>query len=170
MKRIALFIALLVPSVALADSTRCVSVSPTIDTAVYTSGDVMGAEMQFSNILKQSTTAGYITSITIADAADQAVDLEVVVFDVDPSAFGSDNAAFDPTDTDIKNIRSRQLLTAASDLGNYNDNAVLTKGSISDAVGGKSSNVRSLWAALVARGAYDGDADSITVTICVSQD
>lgn len=165
-----LLILLLLPTVALADSTRCVSVAPTIDTAAYITGDVMGTELAFSNILKDSTKAGYVTSAVISDAADQAVDLELVIFDQDPSAFGSDNAPFDPTDTDIKKIRGRVLLSGTSDLSTYNDNAVLAKDSISIAVGGHSSAVRTLYVALVARGAYDGDADSLQVTLCVSQD
>lgn len=168
MKRL-FFILLFIPGIALADATRCVSVTPTIDTAAYATGDVMGGEMEFANILKQTYKAGYITSISISDAADNDVDLEVVVFDQDPGAAGSDNAAFDPTDADLKNIRSAQLF-GSSNRFSYNDNALLFKGGLSDAVGGHSSASRSLWARLVARGAYDGDADSIQVTICVSQD
>lgn len=170
MKALAALLILFAPRIAIADSTRCVSVVPTIDTAAYSTGDVMGSEMEFASILKDSTKAGYITSVTIADAAAQAVDIELVVFDQNPSAFGSDNAAFDPTDTDLKAIRA-SILFGSSQRFAYNDNSLKQLTGISYAVGGRtSSNIRSLYGALVARGAYDGDADSLTVTICVSQD
>lgn len=168
MKRL-LILAALIPITALADSTRCVSVTPTLDTAAYASGDGMGTEMHFENILKQSTKAGYITSISISDAADQAVDIELHVWDQDPGASGNDNAAFDPTDADLKNIRSSVLFGSANRF-DFNDNARVFIGGIAHAVGGHSSASRSLWGRLVARGAYDGDADSIQVTLCVSQD
>lgn len=168
MKRLALLFIFL-PSIALADSTRCVSVTPTLDTAAYATGDGMGLEMHFQNILKLSTKGGYITSVSISDAAAQAVDLELHIWDQDPGASGNDNAAFDPADADIKNIRSSILFGSANRFA-FSDNSMNFIGGISHAVGGHSSASRSLWGRLVARGAYDGDADSLQVTICVSQD
>lgn len=165
-----LLILLLLPTVALADSTRCVSVSPTIDTAAYATGDGMGLEMEFANILKDSTKAGYVTSAVISDAADQAFDLELVIADRSLGSSGADNAAFDPTDTVIKYIRGRVLFDGTDHLSTYNDNAVLAREGLGIAVGGHSNASRSVWARLVARDAYDGDADSLQVTLCVSQD
>jgi len=169
MKLLAALLIFMAPKVAIADVTRCVSVTPTLDTAAYVTGDGMGLEMRFQNILSSATKAGYITSISISDAADQAVDLELVVFDQDPGASGNDNAAFDPADADLKNIRSVQLFGSANRF-DYNDNSMNFKSGMADAVGGHSSATRDVWAKLVARGGYDGDADSIQVTICVSQD
>jgi hypothetical protein len=173
MKRYLILLALFVPGVAFGQSagTRFVSVTPVIDTAVYASGDVMSATaMTFQNLLKPNgARTGYVVSATISDAAAQAIDLDLVLFSALPESFGADNAAFAPTDAQIKTILGVINFGSASRFA-FSNNSVKFVGSLAIPVKGLTVP-GTIYGVLVARGAYDADAaDDLTVTLGAAQD
>lgn len=172
MKRL-LFLSVLLPSVASAQlypATQCVSATPTLDTAAYASGDLMGGKLTFNGALRNTSNAGFVASISLTDKAAQDVDLELVLFDENPTGTTfTDQAAFDPADADLDKIAAVELFGSSKRFA-YSDNGFKFAGSLAHPVGATASATTVLYGALVARGAYDGDADSITVTVCVSQD
>lgn len=175
MKRLLLFAVLLFAGTAQAQlypTTKCVSVTPTIDTAIYATGDVMGSVYELEGALNANTRSGYVMSVILADKAAQSVSLEVIIWDEEPaSSVGSDNAAFDPTDSDLAKIAGRVVFDGSNDRSAFSDNSLQYVSSKVIPVGGTSAATTSLWVNLVARGAYDGaTTGDITIKLCVSQD
>ncbi len=91
--------------------TRIVSASPTVSTTpAYTAGDAVGGLMTFSNACLSRTGKGEIRGVTVLDKAAQGQDLDLIVFSRNPTSAGggtttvTDNAAFDPADTDLSRI------------------------------------------------------------------
>jgi hypothetical protein len=173
-KALSILALLLFPACAFADpypSSVCVSATPVADLAAYATGELIGGKLTFAGALRSQTRAGFITSVTVLDKAAQAVDLEVELFDEDPTATTfTDQAAFDPDDTDLGKMKTPILLGSTERFA-YSDNSLHAIGSLSIQVGGKSTSGTILYGALVARGAYDGaSASDLTVTICISQD
>lgn len=176
MKRLLFALLLLLPSTALAQAgrTRCVTASPTVDTGgAYATGELIGGELTFSNLLRGNVGTGYIVSVTIADKAAQAVDLDVVISrsTLSGTTF-TDQAAFDPADADLSKIIGVVNFGSSSRFA-FSDNALKYVGSLalpvqSPAASSPSANV---YGAIVARGAYTGaSASDLAVTICASQD
>ena len=164
---------LLLPTFTYAQAVNCVSATPTLDTAAYATGDVMSATaMTFTNLVKPNgARSGLVVSAMISDAAAQAVDLDLVLFSTLPTAstFGSDNAAFDPTDAQLLTILATLNFGSTSRFA-FNDNSVHYLGSLAIPVKTIAATPGTIYGVLVARGAYDGDADSIQVTLCAAQD
>lgn len=178
MKRIlyGLVALLLLPAIASAQSgaINCVSASPTIDTAAYGTGDVMSATaMTFANLLRQQGgKSGVLVSAMISDAAAQGVALDLVLFSTLPAAssFGADNAAFDPTDAQLLTVLGVINFSATTHYFAFNDNAAHYIGSLAMPLKSVVATPGNVYGVLVARGAYDGDADSLQVTLCASVD
>lgn len=165
---------LLLPAVAWADpypSTVCVSATPVADTAAYATGELIGGKLSFPGALRNQTRAGYVTSVVVLDKAAQAIDLEVELFDQDPTnTTFTDQAAFDPDDADLSKMKT-PILLGSTERFSFADNSLHAIGSLSIAIGGNSSSTSTMYGALIARGAYDGEsASDLTVTICISQD
>ena len=176
MKRLFIFLFLLLPSIANAQAaaTRFVSATPTIDTSAYATGDVMSATaMTFANaVAPQKAQTGYIVSVMVSDAAAQAVDLDLVLFSTLPAAgtFGADNAAFDPTDAQILTIIGVVNLGSASRFA-FNDNSVHYVGSLAIPVKSVPGTGGNVYGVLVARGAFTAAASTdVTVTLGIAQD
>lgn len=166
-KIIAALVFLLAPSVALAE-VRCVSATPTVDTNIYASGDLIGGKLTFSPAALTSLKAsGYIVSAYVTDKAAQAVDLELVVFRANPSGTTfTDQAAFDPADSDLASVAAAISLPSASTSFAWNDNSVHFAGSLALPVKGPT-----LYGALVSRGTPTfASSSDVTVYLCVSVD
>jgi len=149
-------------------NTVCVSSSPTVDTAIYASGDLIGGKLTFAGALRASTRSGYITSVTVFDQSAQAQDLEVVIFGDNPTATTfTDQAALDIADADVLLIEDAVSLGSATRFA-WADNGIKFVGSLSLPVVGTGT---SIYGALVSRGTPTFAAGTdIRVQICVSQD
>lgn len=151
-------------------STNCVTVTPTIDTAAYATGDYMGAStpMSFTGALRSSTGSGYITAAWITDKAAQAFDIDLIIFKSNPTATTfTDNAAFAPATADLLNIVAPINFGSTSRFA-FSANSIHYVGNLMYPV---TSAGTTLYGALVARGAYDGTSSSdLAVTLCTSQD
>lgn len=152
--------------------TKVVSVTPTVDTSAYASGDLIGGKLtlssagRFGDKLRNGT--GVVQSVVVADKAKQSVTLDVVLFDTDPTGTTfTDNAAFAVADADIGKIIG---VASVSNWTAFSDN------SVGDAINltnlpfdlGESTTI---YAALVARGAptYVAATD-LVVRVGISQD
>ena len=72
----------------------------TVTAGAYTAGDVIGGEQTCTGG-RSPGYSGIIRSITVADKADQGVNLRFHFFKSNPASNIADNAAFDPSDADL---------------------------------------------------------------------
>ena len=152
--------------------SRFVSVTPTVDTSIYASGDVVGGLMTFTGALSSWTGSGIITGALIADKSAVAHDLELHIFESLPASTFTDQAAFDPDDADL--LKEVAVISFGSTSRYaFSDNGVKYLGSISCPVRARSSSNpgNALYGVLVSRGTptFTGASD-ITVRIAVTSD
>ncbi len=172
-KLLALF--LLLPSVAFAEPgrTKCVSATPTLTVGAYATGQSLGTELTFTNLLRNVSGSGYVASAIISDKAAQAVDidLELSRSSLTGTTF-TDVTAFDPADTDLSKIIMMLNFGSGSRYA-FADNGVKYLGGLGNAAQTPLASVPSphLYGSLIARGAYTAASTSdLTVTVCVAQD
>lgn len=150
-----------------------VAVTPTVDTSIYASGDLIGTKLTFSNALSAATGSGVILGAIISDAAAQAQDLELVIFGANPSATTfTDQAELDIDDTDLAKVQAVISFDSTTRFA-YADHGVKYKSNIALPVKATSSGAsgRHLYGALVSRGTPTFEAaNDVTVTLLVSQD
>jgi len=100
-----------------------ISVTPTISTSIYATGDAVGGLMTFSNAARVPGGTITINSAVIIDLDKELAPLEIVLFDRTFTAT-SDNATFDPTDADLANCIG---VIKVGDYASFNDNAVAVR-------------------------------------------
>lgn len=153
------------------DHIHFVSVTPTVDTAAYGTGELMGTKLTFANALPLATGCGLLRSAIIEDLSAQAHDIDLVLFDSDPTGTTfTDNAAFDVADADLAKIIAVVSFGSASRFA-FADNGVKFLGSLQIPVRGISVNspARTLYGALVSRGTPTfATAADLTVTLGLS--
>lgn len=175
MKRL-LFLLTFLPSLAFAQNyphTQFISTSPTVDTGAYATGDLIGGKLTFTGALRNTTNAGYITSVLITDLAAQSADLELVLFSTNPTGTTfTDQAAFDVADADVTKIVAVIALGSTSRF-NFNDNGVKYLGSLAIPLGVTPANTAGtiIYGALVSRGTPTFAASTdVSVVLGISQD
>lgn len=139
-------------------------VTPVVSTITYAVKDNVGGVMTFANAARVAGGSIRVEEVVISDNALAAKDLELVFFRSSPTA--TDNAVFDPTDTQINDITGTVLISQ----GNYslfNDNNVahvpVRTAMVLDTV--------DLYAVLVCRTAFIFSAtNDITVALTITQD
>lgn len=155
--------------------TRCTTVSPTVTAGAYTSGQDMGGLLTFTNALRSSSRAGLVTAVNVVDLAAQTADLELVLFNDNPSGSTfTDNATLTIAAADIPKIAAVVSLSTSSRFSWGSLRGVKYLGSLSLPVqGGQSTGTSSptLYGALVSRGTpTQASTSDIKVTVCISQD
>lgn len=154
-------------------ATNVVCATPTVDTAAYSSGDLIGGKLTFTNLLRPSVGSGYVMGVTIKDLAAQASDLDVILFETNPSnTTFTDQAAFDIADGDLAYAKTPISLGSSSRFA-FNDNSVHAIGSISMPIRARTSSALSgtVYGALVSRGTPTfATAADVTVCVWVLQD
>lgn len=124
----------------------------------YATGDLMGALLTLSNAARFPQGGGWIADVYAIDLEKQGAQVDLQLFHTQPAGAGSwtDNNAFDPTDADLAYGLKPIWLTAAY---SYNDNGMLSVGAdfqpIRFVLPENTTPWTSLWAAVVARGAYN---------------
>ncbi len=138
------------------------------DGAAYATGDLVGTKevelkLPGENYSDTQRRGGLIQSVILTDTAKQTENVDIVFFDREPSnTTFTDNAAFDPHDTDLPDIIATVSIT---DWKSFNDNShgqalqlaipfVLDAGS-------------TLYAVVVSRGAPTYTASSLTLRVGV---
>jgi len=159
------------PSLGLVD----ISVTPTIDTAVYADGDRLGSVMTFTSAALASGRGGTIVGARLVDDAGSNFDIELWLFKASPTLVGADNAAFDITDANL----ATAAFVGVIDFAAANTKTVASSSRVCQGtwLGGPvvlpyvTSGSTSLFGVLEARGAYDAVAtDDLVVTITVVRD
>lgn len=82
---------------------KSISVTPTITAGAYSAKDAVGGMMTFANAARVSGGHGVINSLTIVDKDDEKAQLELWVFNADPSGV-ADNAPMDFADADMAKL------------------------------------------------------------------
>lgn len=88
----------------------------TTATTAYTAGDQVGTEFTMTGCARTSGGSGYITGVTLTDAADIIGAYDVVIFDSSTTP-AADNAAASWSDTDILKVVAIIPLAGAYDTG-----------------------------------------------------
>lgn len=107
MKKLIFFLAFIVPTIAHAGpvETRFITATPTVDTNIYASGDTIGSYMTFSKACLAGTAKGQILGVKIFDKSKTGVDIDLVLLNSSsPAGTFTDNAAFDPNDSELSSI------------------------------------------------------------------
>lgn len=138
------------------DPHKNISVTPTVSaTPDYSQYDAVGGKQTLTNAVLFSGGIAKLVSLTVIDKSAQSPQMDVVIFNADPSAATiTDNSAFDPS-TDVTKIIARipivtadwQLVTSGIGVANIAQDKL---GQVLTASG--SAN---LYAAVVARGAIN---------------
>lgn len=88
------------------NASKIVSVTPTISTSAYTSGDQIGGIMTLTDIVRWDTSAqlgfSQLVSVTILDSDKQDTPIDIWFFKVSPTVTSVDNAAFAMTAANMK--------------------------------------------------------------------
>lgn len=97
------------------------TVTPTISSgSAYESLDAVGGKMEFEDVCSSYSRTGRINRVTITDKGKQNAKLYLILFKEDFTAT-ADNAAFDPSDSDLLNIVDIVLVNSWV---SFNDNSV----------------------------------------------
>lgn len=152
--------------------THFVSVTPTIDTSAYATGDQVGGIMTFTGALRDKN-AGYVISARISDKAAQTTDMELWLWRASPSGTFTDQAASDPLDADNSVKFLGVIKFSSTDIYSVNDNGVKYKPNLLIPIQGSSSDSISytIYGTLVSRGAPTfASTSDLTVELGISQD
>ncbi len=151
-----------------------IEVTPTIDTAVYQSGDRLGSVMTFANAALVTGRSGTIVGAQLRDEALSAFDIRLHIFKVSPTLANADNGALSITDA---NLATAIYVGSIEFLSSNGHSAVDNRVVQGTWLGGPpvipfvTSGSSSLFGVLEARGAYDAAAtDDIVVTLSVVRD
>lgn len=138
--------------------TKTVSVTPTISTSQYTSGDQVGGIMTLTDVVRQDTGTGYgnseLKSVTILDADAQSAAMDIWFFKVSPTVTSTDNAPFSMSDAN----QAAQCIGAISIGTAYSASALNSTSTDGKNIGiameifGTSSTPTSIFAIAIVRG------------------
>ena len=151
--------------------TVVLTVTPTIDTAAYATGELMGSsEISLSPAVLQNGTrpaSGVIQSVVIIDEDAQEINIDVYFFDAEPSnTTFTDQAAFAPTDADLDALIG---VAAVTDWRSTSTNSIGQVHNLGMAFELAASS-DTLYAVLVTRGAPTYSATGLTLRVAVLQD
>lgn len=143
-------------------------VTPTVEaTPDYSTGDVMGGLMTISNAARASGGSGIVNSIVLASKVDLTVDVDVVLFDANPSGTTfTENAAVAIATTDAAKVIGIVTLSTRHDLGTPVVASGRGLGVPFDAADGKD-----IYAVCIARGTINlGTTSDLTFRFGILQD
>lgn len=129
-------------------STHIKVITPTVDTNIYASGDLIGAK----NTIAINVASGFkakLLEVEVVDQAKQSAALDLMFFKADPSnTTFTDNAALDVADADLL-THCGTINIPAANYAALADNSVAT---VRDVNLGLEANGTSLYMAIISRG------------------
>ena len=144
------------------------SVTPVINTAIYTAGDALGGLLTFTSAVHDGRESGVIQAFIIIDDALQSDITELHLFNQTFTA-SANNAIFSPSDADLQNYIG-YVECIVADYTDFEDNSAAAAKNINlpfNLVSGGTS----LFGQLVTRGTPTYAAvDDITVKLVILQD
>lgn len=141
------------------------SSTPTISTTAYAAKDAIGGVLTFSAAARYAGGAVRIEAVQLVDKGQQMSAIDLVLFDRTVTA-PTDNAAFDPTDTELGYVVGR-IPISPGHYADLSDNAVATVNNVGIVA---MLNGADLFGVLVARETptYTSTGD-IVVTVTVTR-
>jgi hypothetical protein len=122
----------------------------TITAGAYTAGDVIGGELTLTNAMRVTSGSGVLHSITIFDADNEGAEMDILLFDANPSGTYTDNGA--PTWNSADEAKFiGHVAIATSDYLTINAQKLVTKTNIGLTV--KANGSQNLYAVIVLTGA-----------------
>jgi hypothetical protein len=141
-----------------------VKVTPTVSLTAYSIGDAIDKAQQLTNAVPNMGGQSEIVKIVISDAAKQNAALKLLFYNK-KIADATDNAAFDPTDTENAVNFIGHIDIASTDYVSLSDNSVATKIPALE-FGVKALNAKNIWMQVVANGTPTFAAiTDLTVTV-----
>lgn len=109
--------------------TQVVTVTPTIDTAIYSAGDLLGNLLTLAGAVRVAGGKGTIQSVVLVDKAKQDLPIDVIFFTTNlPGSTLTDNAAATIVSADLLNCIG-VIKILASDYTDFANNSIATKAS-----------------------------------------
>ena len=103
---------------------RTFTVTPVVDTSAYAAGDAIDVLQSIDDAVRSADQAGIIEQISIVDASGQDAALDLVLY-TSVVTDGVDNAAYDPSEADLKeSVGAVSIL--ATDYSSLVNNSVAT--------------------------------------------
>lgn len=154
--------------------TKIVSVTAVTDsTPDYASGDLCGGKLTFTAALSQDTGTGMLISVNICDKSGQVGDVDLILFDSDPSSTTfTENGTFAVDPADVTKIMAVIGPRSATDF--TFTTGVKSLGSLAwplRAVSSTGAPARTFYGAMVAREAINlASASDLTVRLGIVLD
>lgn len=155
--------------------SKVVTMTPTVDTAIYASGDQLGSLVQLTNAMDDSSGTGMIVSVAVLDKASQSATFDLLLFNDLPTVASSDNAALNISDAEmaskyIGHIRvtaANYVALSACSVCTVADSALL----VNSVKSANNPTGRSLWAIIRSGGTptYTSTSD-LVLKIAIKQD
>lgn len=132
-------------------TTRVLDVQLTVEAAAYATGDVIGGKITIPNAMARDGGTGLLKSVVLCSKADLTVNMDLVLFSDDPAdTTFTENGAVAIATTDVAKVLGALQLATRFDLGT----PVVTALNNVDMALRSGAASRSLFACLIARGAY----------------
>jgi hypothetical protein len=132
-------------------ANKMIDVQLTVEAAAYATGDVIGGKITIPNAVRGDGGSGLLKSVLLCSKADLTVNMDLVLFSADPAnTTFTENAAVAIATTDVAKVLGVIQLATRFDLGT----PVVTGAFNVDMIVQAAATSRSLFACLIARGAY----------------
>jgi len=132
-------------------ANKIIDVQLTVQAAAYATGDVIGGKIAIPNAVSRDGGSGLLKSVLLCSKADLAVNMDLVLFSADPAASTfTENGAVAIDVTDVAKVLGAIQLATRFDLGT----PVVVGAYNVDMIVQAAATSRSLFACLIARGAY----------------
>lgn len=99
----------------------------TTDTAAFATGDQVGALIKVDEILNADGQGCVLTMVNVIDKAKQSAALDVILYYIDVTLAGAENAAADVSDADVLAGYAGHVNIVAADYSILNANSMATK-------------------------------------------
>jgi hypothetical protein len=144
-------------------SYKTVTVTPTLDTSIYASGDRMGSVMTLSGVAMEDGGSVTLDGISIVDTDKQDAAFDVWLFNASPTLISADNAAISLLDSEMTSKAVGWQVLAASDYKDAASSSIAYKGNLNAPLKVK-SGTKNLYALLVSRGTPTYNASALSLT------
>lgn len=89
------------------------TVTPTISTSIYASGDVVGAPVEIADAVLSTKGIAILRTLVVLDKSNQKSAIDILLFNQNPGSVGSDNAALDLSSAQLDMLIGRISVAAA---------------------------------------------------------
>ena len=149
--------------------SKHITATPTIDAAIYGSGDRLGSIITLTDAVDSSSDGAVLKTLIIVDSAVQSLGIDVLFFNALPTIGSADNAALSLTDAEMASKFIGRVVVVAADYTALALNSVAVKNQI-EALMIPALGSRDLYCVLQARGTPTyGATTALTVKFLFEQ-